>query len=138
LTRANDGHTYKVRNSRWWVILAAAAVVIAVALLIAPTGISETCTAASGGPEVCTQVTTSMLSGEGLWVLAPLSVPALTCLLPAILPARWIGNLVAAALLVFCFLTGFSIGLFFLPVAVAALVLALSAHRSQQRHSATP
>jgi hypothetical protein len=69
-----------------------AAVVIAVALLIAPTGISETCTATSGGPEVCTQGTTSMLSDEGLWALVPLSVPALACLLPAILPARWTGN----------------------------------------------
>jgi hypothetical protein len=38
----------------------------------------------------------------------------------------------------FCFLTGFTVGLYFLPVAVAALVLAFSAHRSPQRHSATP
>ena len=98
--------------------------VIAVAVLISPTGASATCTATSSGHEICTQGTTSMLSGEGLWVLVPLSVPALACLLPAILPARWTGYLVAAALLPFCFLTGFSIGLFFLPVAVAAVVLA--------------
>ena len=76
-----------------------------------------------------------MLSNEGLWVLVPLGVPALACVLPAILPARWTGKLVAVGLLVFCFLTGFTVGLFFLPVAVAALVLAFWAHRSLQPHS---
>jgi hypothetical protein len=119
-------------------MLASAAVVITVALLIAPLVATETCTATSGGPESCTQGTTSMLSEEGLWVLVPLSVPVMACLLPVLLPARWTGQLVAAALLVFCFLSGFSIGLFFLPVAVAALVLAFSARDSPRRHSAAP
>ena len=127
-----------MRNTRWWAILAAAAGVITVALLIGPTGTSETCTATSGGPEVCTQGTTSLLFNEGPWVLVPLGVPALACLLPAILPARRTGQLVAVTLLVYCLLTGFSIGLFFLPVAVAALVLAFWSHGSPQRHGAAP
>ena len=65
-----------------------------------------------------------MLSGEGPWVLVPLCLPALACLLPLVLRSRLVGRLVAVALLVFCLLTGFTVGLFFLPVALAALVLA--------------
>ena len=98
---------------------------IAVVLLFAPTGTSETCTATSGEPPVCTQVNTSMLSHEGLWVLLPLVLPAIACLVPVKLRGNMAARLTAVALLVFCLLTGFTIGLYFMPVALIALVLAL-------------
>jgi hypothetical protein len=98
---------------------------IAVVLPFAPTGTSETCTATSGEPPVCTQVNTSMLSHEGLWVLLPLVLPAIAYLVPVKLRGNLAAWLTAVALLVFCLLTGFTIGLYFVPVALIALVLAL-------------
>jgi hypothetical protein len=73
-----------------------------------------------------------MLATEGLWVLVPLCLPALACLLPVVLRSPLAARLVAIGLFAFCFLTGFTIGLFFVPVAVAALVLAF------RRQSPTP
>src|ERR1035437_8296275 len=75
---------------------------IAVVLLFAPTGTSETCTATSGEPPVCTQVNTSMLSHEGLWVLLPLVLPAISYLVPVKLRGNLAAWLTAVALLVFC------------------------------------
>ena len=112
---------------RWWAVLAAVALATATVLLLAPMGTSQTCTASSGEPPVCTEASTSLLSSQGPWVLVPLTLPALACLLPLVLRSRLVGRLVAVALLVFCLLTGFTVGLFFLPVALAALVLAFGA-----------
>src|SRR5664280_2101415 len=75
---------------------------IAVVLLFAPSGASETCTATSGEPPVCTQVNTSMLSHEGLWVLLPLVLPAIAYLVPVKLRGNLAAWLTAVALLVFC------------------------------------
>ena len=75
---------------------------IAVVLLFAPSGTSETCTATSGEPPVCTQVNTSMLSHEGLWVLLPLVLPAIAYLVPVKLRGNLAAWLTAVALLVFC------------------------------------
>ena len=111
-------------RSRWWAVLAAVALATATVLLLVPTGSSQTCTATSGEPAVCTRASTVLLSSEGPWVLVPLSLPALACLLPLVLRSRVVGWVVAVALVVFCLLTGFTVGLFFLPVALAALVLA--------------
>jgi len=66
-----------------------------------------------------------MLSHEGLWVLLPLVLPAIACLVPVKLRGNLAAWLTAVALLVFCLLTGFTIGLYFMPVALIALVLAL-------------
>lgn len=101
------------------------ALATAAALLFAPTGATESCSASTAGPLTCTNGTTSMLASEGLWVLAPLCLPALACLLPIALRSPLATRLVAIGLFAFCFLTGFTIGLFFVPVAVAALVLAV-------------
>ncbi len=108
------------------------ALATAAALLFAPTGATESCSASTAGPLTCTNGTTSMLASEGLWVLAPLCLPALACLLPIALRSPLAARLVAIGLFAFCFLTGFTIGLFFVPVAVAALVLAV------RRQSPTP
>ena len=100
------------------------ALATAAALLFAPTGATESCSASTSGPLTCTSGTTSMLTSEGLWVLAPLSLPALACLLPVALRSPLAARLVAIGLFAYCLSTGFTIGLFFVPVAVAALVLA--------------
>ncbi len=100
------------------------ALATAAALLFAPTGATQSCSASTAGPLTCTSGTTSMLATEGLWVLAPLSLPALACVLPVVLRSPLAARLVAISLFAYCLLTGFTIGLFFVPVAVAALVLA--------------
>jgi hypothetical protein len=137
-SRLNQGHTEGVRNTRWWAVLAAVAFGIAVVLLFAPTGTSETCTATSGEPPVCTQASTSMLSHEGLWVLLPLALPAIACLVPVRLRGNLAAWLTAVALLVFCLLTGFTIGLYFMPVALIALVLALRGTAAPGQRSRVP
>ena len=114
-------------HRRGWVVLAVVALAIAVAVLLAPLVSTESCSATSDGPPVCTRAGTSLLAHEGAGVLVPLSLPALACLLPALLRPRAVSGIVAAVLVGFCLLTGFSIGLFFLPVAVGAVVLAARA-----------
>lgn len=121
-----------MRDSRWWGGLAMVALATAAALLFAPTGATESCSASTAGPLTCTSGTTSMLTSEGAWVLAPLSLPALACLLPVAMRSPLAARLVAIGLFAYCLLTGFTIGLFFVPVAVAALVLAF------RRHHETP
>ncbi len=115
---------------RGWVVLAGIALAIAVVVLLAPLGTAESCTTTGDGPTVCTRTGVSLLAGQGAGVLVPLCLPALACLLPALLRPRVVGGLVAAVLLSFCVLTGFTIGLFFVPVAVGAIVLAVRAPRS--------
>lgn len=121
-----------MRDSRWWGGLAVVALAIAAALLFAPTGATESCSSSPAGPLTCTSGTTSIMASEGLWVLAPLGLPALACLLPVALRSQLAAWLAAIGLFAYCLLTGLTIGLFFVPVAVAALVLAL------RRQSATP
>lgn len=129
-----------MRSRYWWLVLAAVALLTGVLLLVAPTGESSSCTAGGSGPEACTQAGTTLWQVEGPSVLLPLAVPALACLLAMSLRSR--GSrlalpLVAVALLGYCLLTGFTIGLFFLPVAVAALVLGLrqASERPAAAHS---
>ena len=98
------------------------ALATAAALLFAPTGATQSCSASTAGPLTCTSGTTSMLATEGLWVLAPLSLPAVACLLPVVLRSPLAARMVAISLFAYCLLTGFTIGLFFVPVAVAAVV----------------
>lgn len=101
------------------------ALATAAALLFAPTGTTQSCSASTDGPLTCTSGATSMLATEGLWVLAPLCLPALACLLPVVRRSPLAARLVAISLFAYCLVTGFTIGLFFVPVAVAALVLAV-------------
>lgn len=122
--RSQTGHTDVVRNTRWWAVLAAVALAIAVVLLFAPITSFEGCSVTSGEPAVCTEGTRSLLSAEGLWVILPLALPAIACLVPLRLKGNLAAWLIAVALLVFCLLTGFTIGVFFMPVALIALVLA--------------
>jgi hypothetical protein len=122
------------RNTRWWAVLAAVALAIAVVLLFAPIISVESCSVTSGEPAVCTKGSRSLLSAEGLWVVLPLALPAIACLVPLRLTGNLAAWLTAVALLVFCLLTGLTIGVFFMPVALIALVLAaLRAGRSSVR-----
>jgi hypothetical protein len=122
--RSQKGHTDGVRNRRWWAVLTAVALAIAVVLLFAPIISFEACSVTSGEPAVCSEGSRSLLSAEGLWVILPLALPAIACLVPLRLTGNLAAWLTAVALLVFCLLTGFTIGVFFMPVALIALVLA--------------
>ena len=93
-------------------------------------GISVTQTA--GEPLQTIETHTSLLAVNGLWALVPLLFPiAITALLLAMalssnnkvvkLPA-WP---LAAILLGFCVLSGFSIGMFYLPAASVSIVTAI-------------
>lgn len=111
-------------SRRWWLLLAVLAAGIGTALLLGPFGTSETCTATPAGELACRRDSMSLLQAQGLGVVGPLAVPAGACLLAAYLPSALGTRFVAVGLLAFCLLTGLSIGLFFLPVAAGALVLA--------------
>lgn len=121
------GQTGGVRRAGGWVVLALLALVIGAVLLVAPIVATESCTDGATGSVSCTQGRTSLLSWQGPGVLVPLMVPVLACLLPVVVRTRLAGWLVAVGLLVFCLPGGFSIGLFYPPIAVVPFVLAYRA-----------
>jgi hypothetical protein len=101
------------------------AVVTSVLVAVAPLRQSQSCSATTGAGEhsdavECESSTSSLVEGEGVGVLAVLAVPVALALLGLAWPAR--SALVAVALLLSMgvVLSGFSIGLFYVPTAVAA------------------
>jgi len=93
-------------------------------------GVSVTQTA--GGPaSQITETHTSLLAANGLWAIVPLLFPVvITALLlgVALSGNRKAAELtawpLAAILLGFCVLSGFSIGMFYLPAALVSIVTA--------------
>ncbi len=91
------------------------------ALLVVPLGTSLTETASPGGGTAVTQHV-SLLESEGVSVLAARAVPIAFPLLALITGHRaWVIGL-GALYLLFALLAGFSIGLFYLPAALALFV----------------
>lgn len=129
--RQPGAHTGGVNGRRAWFVLAGIALAIAAGLLLLPTGSSQSCTAENGSPVVCTEASTSLLSTQGPGVILVLAVPAILCLVPALLPGRGSMGSSTAVLFLFCFVAGLSVGLFYLPVAVAALTLTLRSARPE-------
>lgn len=118
-----------MNGRRAWFVLAGIALAIAAGLLLLPTGSSQSCTASNGGPIVCSEGSTSLLSTEGLGVILVLAVPAILCLVPAIVPGRGTAGFTTAVLFLFCLVAGLSVGLFYLPVTAAALTLTIRSTR---------
>lgn len=109
----------------WWTLLALAAAGIAVAVFLLPLYAGETCTAWADSPDmVCTTTRSSIRDHEGDGPLLRMLIPAALCLVPAAIRRRAVAWVVAGLLLVFCFITGFTVGVFFMPVAAGALTLA--------------
>lgn len=119
-----------VHGRRAWVVLSGVATAIAAGLLLLPTGTSQSCSASDGGAVVCTHGATHLLAVQGGGVIPVLLVPAVLCLAPVLLRRRLVQAFATAVLWLFCLMAGLSVGLFFLPVAVAALVLTI---RSETR-----
>lgn len=120
-------HTGGMNGRKAWSLLAGAAIAIAAALLLLPTGRSQSCTTSDGGRVLCSEASTSLLSTQGGGVIPVLLIPAVLCLVPVLLPTRLTPAVAAAVLLLFCLMAALSVGLFYLPVAVAAVVLAVRA-----------
>jgi len=112
-----------------WVALAALLVAVAAGLWLAfypgfYQGVSVT---ASSGGEVVQRTQASLLAENGMWALGLLAVPvALTGLgvFGAARSFRFLLWSVAVVLLVFSVISAMTIGLFYLPAAIALLVAA--------------
>jgi hypothetical protein len=95
----------------------------------------QVCNVSPGGTSECASESSTLIEENGSRVLIPLAIPVIvTGLIAATLagmielprPAVW---LIAGGLLGFCLLTGFSIGLFFLPAALLLVIaVAMCAH----------
>ncbi len=65
---------------------------------------------------------TTILEKEGLWVLIPLSFPLIVTLLPLVFPRQVVRIGATVVLWAFAIIGGFSIGLFYIPAALVALL----------------
>jgi hypothetical protein len=91
-------------------------------LLVVPFVNSSAATQSSGGPLLVEERSMTLLESEGPGVLVVLAVPVLLTALPLVFRPRWLGVVCTAVLGVLVVVTGFSIGLLYLPALVAALV----------------
>lgn len=128
-----DGAEERITGT--WAVVASLVLagVAAAYLLVVPTNVAESTTftfwpTGSGGP-VSTRSETTLLEAEGWSALVPVLIPVILSAAPLLLdgtryaaPARL---LAAALLLGFIVVAGFSIGLFYLPSAVAMLLAAI-------------
>jgi hypothetical protein len=102
--------------------VAAVAAALAVAVLLAVVPVYSVDSSAAGGSSE------TLIEHEGLWVLAVVLAPALLAAVPLLLPATWRHTslvIVATVAVLFVLVTGFTIGMFFVPMAIL-LVLAAS------------
>jgi hypothetical protein len=67
----------------------------------------------------------TLVEVNGGWVAIPVLFPVAIALLPVVFRQRWVRIAAAVVLWVFAFLAGMSIGLFYVPAAVAMLVAAM-------------
>ena len=111
--------------TRWQAGAIALAGVASVALCVVPTVSTSSSSSVPGGPDVVTESSRSLLAQQGPSLLLVLAVPLLLTLLPVLLGARArVPSAVVLAVLVV--LTGFSVGLWFLPALLLAAVAALA------------
>ena len=106
--------------------MAAVAAALAVALLVALIPVYSVHGSATGsGSE-------TVIEHEGLWVLAVMLAPALLAATPLLLPAAWRHTglvIVATVALVFVIVTGYTIGMFFVPMAILLVLAAALSDR---------
>jgi hypothetical protein len=92
--------------------------------------VSETSATGSPGSDVVVRTEhVSTFEVDGWWVLVVVSVPVLISLLALLIGRRWALVTAAVALWVCCILGIVSVGLFFIPSAVAMTVAAAGAAR---------
>jgi hypothetical protein len=80
------------------------------------------CRSLPDGRERCAGVSTFEV--DGAWVLVVVSIPVLVSLLPVVIPRRAARVFAALLLWACCVVGAFSVGLFFVPAAVAMTIAA--------------
>jgi hypothetical protein len=107
-------------RARLWVTIAAVATVVGAAVVVfAPLygecssdGTTTRCGEASG------------LRVNGSWIIVVASVPVLITLVPLLIPRRVVRVIAAVLLWVSCVIALFSVGIFFVPAAIALTIAA--------------
>ncbi len=94
-------------------------------MLLLPTGSSQECRDAGAGTLSCIEQGTTLLSVQGAGVVPVLLLPAVLCLVPVFAPLRLVAQAAAVTVVVFCVVSALSVGLFYLPVGIVGLVLAV-------------
>jgi hypothetical protein len=112
----------------------AVALLTAVVLTLVPSYSTESCVADGSGPAVCESSTQTLLEHEGTSVLLVLLVPAAVALVGVLVPKPVVLGVIAWLLAVACFLGAMSIGVFYLPTLLSAIVVAsVSSSRRTRR-----
>lgn len=100
------------------------AVVGALIAAFAPLGREMGTTGYADGTTVTWSLSVSIFQTDGAWVLVVVSVPVLLTLLPLIVHRRGARVITAVLLWVCCVIGLFSVGMFFVPAAIAMTVAA--------------
>ena len=124
-----------MRRWGWHGIAVALALVATVLSAFGTTGTSETVGMSSDGTVTHSVAQTTMLQTEGPSILVVLAVPVFLAALPLLVPRRHrrvVATLSAAMLGVFVFLAMLSVGIFFVPAFIAAVVAAAQSRPTSQ------
>jgi hypothetical protein len=79
----------------------------------------------------------TLLQINGSWAILPLAFPVIVALLPLVLRRQAIGIIAAVLIGAFSLLAGFTVGLFYVPAAVAMLLAACVADSAKLRDAFT-
>lgn len=112
-------------------------------LLLADTYSSESCSVSPDGTGYCFSSSSSLIQENGEWVLLLLAVPTVLAGVVFLLSlsqsvsrtAKLLSRAAAVLFLAGCLVTGFSIGLFYLPAALACLLAVAFDRRVAARES---
>lgn len=100
------------------------AVVGALVAAFAPTGTLGESSGSPGGPVVMHTSHVSLFQTEGAWIFIVVSVPVLVALIPMVARHRRARTASAVLLWIGCLVGMWSIGMFFIPAAIAMTVAA--------------
>lgn len=126
------GTVVSVMDRRLPLLTVLVAVVTSVLVAVAPLRQSQSCSVRTDAGEPsgvveCQSSTSSLVEGEGVGVLVVLAVPVALALLGLAWPMQMALVAIAILLSIGVVLTGFSIGLFYVPTAVMAWAAAIRA-----------
>lgn len=128
------------RGTRWALGALVWTVLVGVGLAVGPTGRSESVTVLSDGTQTTESASTTLVESEGASILVVLAVPVLAAaasVTVAMSPSarRW-RAVVAGVMVAGCLLGAASIGIFYLPAAIAAVVAAAMTRSAGERSRA--
>jgi hypothetical protein len=112
-------------RARWFTLAAfLLAVIAAVVAAFTPTGQLVESSGSPGGAIVTRSSNVSIFQTDGAWVLVVVSVPVLVALVPILIPHRTARIVSVVLLWIGCIVGMWSVGLFFVPAAIAMTVAA--------------